>query len=403
MSESRRIPRVTVGRAIAVLSVPLVIVGVAFAVGVIGLPSVAGVEDTFGPVDEEETVIESTAFIDNPNPFGTGTEAIGIDYAVTMEGVRIATGSPGELAIGSGTDSINLSTTMENRAITEWWPRHVAAGEVTSADVDIELTMDRFNRSVSHTHTTSVETDLLSGFRSDEPRPIDADRPIVDDPILYINETDAAWGSPTETTTPIDMTFLVHNPNPEPYAIAELGYEITMNDVSVGTGATDEAVLIAGHDTEPLDLDAEIDARALDDWWVSHLEEDPFGHQVSELRIEFWAVIELPTGDEVTIDLDPLTYEEFVGTDVFDEGGDVGVPPSDPDEEGDEPTDGADDADDGADEEPIEDPADDGTDDATDENDATDEPADDSTDDGGTDDTADDSAEDDDDLIDDLV
>ena len=47
---------------------------------------------------------------------------------------------------------------------------------------------------------------------------------------------------------------------------------------------------------------------------------------MSELRIEFYAVVELPTGDEITVPMDELGYEETIRTDIFDEGGDVCEP-----------------------------------------------------------------------------
>ena len=41
---------------------------------------------------------------------------------------------------------------------------------------------------------------------------------------------------------------------------------------------------------------------------------------MSDLRIEFYAVVELPGGERVTVPLDALTHEETVETDIFDEG-----------------------------------------------------------------------------------
>jgi hypothetical protein len=41
---------------------------------------------------------------------------------------------------------------------------------------------------------------------------------------------------------------------------------------------------------------------------------------VSQLRVEFYAIVELPTGDTVTVPLEGLTYEETIETDIFDEG-----------------------------------------------------------------------------------
>jgi LEA14-like dessication related protein len=137
-----------------------------------------------------------------------------------------------------------------------------------------------------------------------------------------VEETRAEWSEVEESATPIEMEFLVYNPQSYPIVFSELGYEITMNEVTVGEGAVEETHVIDAGDEEEVDLRTEMDADALDEWWVSHLDDEGAGHQVSELRIEFTAVIDLSAlgGGEVTVPLDELTYEETVETDLFDEG-----------------------------------------------------------------------------------
>lgn len=114
------------------------------------------------------------------------------------------------------------------------------------------------------------------------------------------------------------MAFTVYNPNPEPYVIPELGYDVTMNEVAIGSGETHEGHVIPSYSQETIELTTVLDNQRLDDWWVTHLDEDVHGHQVSELRIEFYAVVELSTGSEITVPLDELTYEESIETDIFD-------------------------------------------------------------------------------------
>ena len=152
---------------------------------------------------------------------------------------------------------------------------------------------------------------------------MNADSALTDDPILYVNETRGEWGSVSEAETPIDMAFTVYNPNLEPYVVSEIGYDVTMNGVEMASGQTEEGYLIPSRSSETIEFTTALQNRRLDEWWVTHLDEDVRGHQVSELRIEFYAVIELPTGTEVTVPLDELTYEERIETDIFDEGDDV--------------------------------------------------------------------------------
>ena len=377
-------------RLILALVVGLVVLGGGLiALGVVGTPAVDDVSNTFGEVTEDETVIKTDILIENPNPIGLGLDAAEVTYSVGMNEIHMANGSVDDVSIERGETAIPAKSTLKNEAIPEWWLSHVERGEQTDVIIDATLMTDRFDRSVDYTHTTAIETDILDGIRSDEQREINADHALASDPMLYINETDASWAEPTDSETPVEKTFLFYNPNTEPYALSQVGYEITMNDVSVGEGETDSEVFIEGHSEEELDLTTAIDVTSLDEWWITHLDESIHGHQVSQFRIEFWATVELPGGEEITIEVEELTYEEFIGTDIFDEGGDVGDVPDDDSSDSGDIDDTSDDADDTT--EHASDDADDSTDDAND----------DETDDSGDDDVSDDSSNDDDGLLDD--
>jgi len=78
--------------------------------------------------------------------------------------------------------------------------------------------------------------------------------------------------------------------------VTEIGYDITMNGVEMGSGQTDEGYSIPSYSTETVEFTTALQNRHLDDWWVTHLDEEVRGHQVTGLRIEFYAVIEFPTG-----------------------------------------------------------------------------------------------------------
>ncbi|OYR64735.1 hypothetical protein DJ71_22695, partial [Halorubrum sp. E3] len=190
--------------------------------------------------------------------------------------------------------------------------------------IDATVTSDLLGRSANLTRTRQVETDLIGAFTSDETRPVNADAPLVDDPVLYVNETRGRWGTVSGEETPIEMEFDAYNPNLEPYVVTEIGYDVTMNGVAMGSGSTEEEYVIPSYGSETVELSAALRNERLDEWWVTHLNESVNGHQVSDLRIEFYAVVELPSGEELTVPLDALTYEETVETDIFDEGLDRG-------------------------------------------------------------------------------
>lgn len=314
---------VAAGLVVALL-IPIALV----AVGVLGSPSLADMQNSFGAVDENETEIETDLVVNNPNPLGINLERLTVYHDVAMNGNPMAHGRLDGVVVSPGNSTIAVQSWLNNSEIPEWWVSHVERDERTAVDIDARVVSDRIDRNLSYTHSTTVETDILAGFRSDEVREVGADQPLAPEPMLYINETDAQWGAVNGMETEIDNQFRVYNPNPEPYVITRLGYEITMNNLTVGTGETEQEYVIPGGSRQDLEMTTAIDARTLDDWWVTHLDRDVHGHQVSALRMEFAAVVELPGGQPAEVPLDALTYEDWVGTDIFDEGGDVGVPPA---------------------------------------------------------------------------
>ncbi|MFD1571562.1 LEA type 2 family protein [Halorubrum laminariae] len=298
-------------------------IGGGFALGLFGVPSVAAVDNTFGGVTNETTDIETDLTVSNPNPVGVGLDGVAVDYTISMNDIEMAQGGREGVQIGTGNSTLRFNTSLQNDDIPAWWVSHVRDGERTTVRIEATATSGLLGRGVDFSQTREIETDLLGAFTSDETRPVNADSALVDDPVLYVNETQASWGSVSESETPIDMAFTVYNPNLEPYAITEIGYTVTMNDVEMATGRTEEGYVIPSHSTETIELTAGLRNERLDEWWVTHLDETVNGHQVSDLRIDFYAVVELPGGQEVTVPLDELTYEETVETDIFGEGEDV--------------------------------------------------------------------------------
>jgi LEA14-like dessication related protein len=227
---------------------------------------------------------------------------------------------------------------MDNEQIPQWWRSHVNAGEHTVVSINATVrTSVLGEREFDVTQQREIETDIIGQFNSNETRPIEADDPppTASNPLLYANRTAADWGNATERETPIDMQFRVYNPQVEPYVITELGYTITMNGVQVGEGQSRENYVIPGGGTETLETRTLIRNQRLDEWWVTHLRND----QVTDLRIDFYARVELPTGNSIRVPLDELTYEETIETDIFgtknqtirDGSGDVATPTPDGD------------------------------------------------------------------------
>ena len=303
-----------VGTVLVVVVVLVAAVGTAYVLGIVGAPSVVAVENRFGEVTNETTGIETDLVVNNPNPVGVSLGGTTVDYTVRMNRVAMATGSKEGLSVERGNSTLPFTTRMRNERIPDWWVTHVRNDENTTVVVDATVTSSVLgNRSVSLGQEQRVETDLIGAFASEETRPVNASQSVVSDPVLYVNRTTAAWGNVTDERTPIDTSFLVYNPKTVPYTITEVGYTITMNGITVGEGASDREYVIEGGTTENVSTRTAIRNDRLDEWWASHLRND----QVTDLRIDFYAKLELPGGTEVRVPLDALTYERTVETDVF--------------------------------------------------------------------------------------
>jgi len=355
----------------------IVLVGGGFLLGVFGVPSVTGVQNQFGTVNDTATVIETDLSVNNPNPIGVALGGASVNYTVFMNDVPMASGLKEGLAVGSGNSTLNFTTVMRNEQIPQWWYTHIREDEETQVLIDARVRSSTLGgQTVELPQEKTVETDIVGAFNSDETRPVDANQPVVSDPVLYINETSADWDdenlSPEQT--PINMSFTVYNPKPAPYTVTRIGYNITMNEIAVGEGGTEEAIVIPPGETRTIRANTVINNTRLDEWWVSHLQ----NNQVTRLYIDFSLVVESEAFGQVpgesgtiTLPADPLDYEETIETDMF------GTKPEDGGTTGDDSAD--DDADDGSDDSGGE------TDDST----QTAEPT--TTDDGGVLDDSDDS------------
>ncbi len=298
----------------AVFGVVTLSIGGAWTAGIIGAPSVAGVENRFGDVNETTTVIESDVIINNPNPVSLRLAGLAIDYAVEMNGIRMATGGREGVEIEKqGNSTIALTTAMNNSKLPAWWTSHVRNGENTSLVVDASIRSELIDRSFEPRIDRTINTSIIAAFNSDEDTPIEAEQPTVSDPVLWLNRTAGEWGEVDNETTEIDMAFDLYNPNPSPVVVSNLGYEIRMNDVVMGEGSTDKSVAIGPGQLETVYATTLLQNENLDDWWVTHLQND----QTTQLEVQFYAQVDLSEfgGGTQRVPLD--TFERTIETDMF--------------------------------------------------------------------------------------
>lgn len=180
--------------AAAVVGVLIASVVGGFALGVFGAPSVENVDNRFGEVTEQTTVIHTDLVVDNPNPIGIQLGDTTINYTVNMNDVEMAQGGGEGLDIETGNSTQEFETEMQNTQIPPWWVTHIRNDERTQVTINATARTSLFGeREFDVTQEREIETDLIGEFNSEETRPVEADDPppLVENPVLFVNETRA--------------------------------------------------------------------------------------------------------------------------------------------------------------------------------------------------------------------
>lgn len=304
----------TLRTAVTVVLALALVTGGAFALGWLGVPSVVATENVFGGVNETTTTVDTAVTVHNPNPVGVRFGGVRVNYTVSMNDIAMAHGRTAGVGLGTGNTTLRFESYLRNERIPAWWASHVRSGEETTVQVAADVRSGTLGRSAHVVPVTrTVSTNISGQFNSTENRPINAGLPLVSDPALVVSETRAHWGPTTDAETPLETAFVVHNPKATPVTFGSIGYDVSMNDVDVGEGESERAVVIPGGATRTVRASTVLENGKLDEWWVTHLERN----QTTDLRIDFYARLSLGGGESVRVPLRGLTFEETIRTDIF--------------------------------------------------------------------------------------
>ncbi|QLC34161.1 LEA type 2 family protein [Halarchaeum sp. CBA1220] len=304
----------TLRAAVTVVLAFALVTGGAFALGWLGVPSVVATENAFGGVNETTTTVDTAVTVHNPNPVGVRFGGVRVNYTVSMNDIAMAHGRTAGVGLDTGNTTLRFESYLRNERIPAWWASHVRNGEETTVQVAADVRSGTLGRSAHVVPVTrTVSTNISGQFNSTENRPINAGLPLVSDPVLVVRETRAHWGLTTDAETPLETTFVVHNPKATPVTFGSIGYDVAMNGVDVGEGESERAVVIPGGATRTVRASTVLENDRLDEWWVTHLERN----QTTDLRIDFYARLSLGGGESVRVPLRGLTFEETIRTDIF--------------------------------------------------------------------------------------
>jgi LEA14-like dessication related protein len=305
----------TLGKVAAVLAAGLIVsaagVGAAVSTGALSLqsPAVESVENEWGEVTADRTEIRTDVVVDNPNDVGVPGVA-SVSYDVTMNDVTMAEGSSGRLSLSPGRNEMTLRTDIDNRKIPAWWASHINNGEETTLSVEPSAKAAFLSKRLPAPNRT-FETDMLSSFDSDTSESVQ----VGDQTLLTVEGTEASWGTATRNETPLRFAGTVHNPNDAPIQFSKIGYEVSMNDVTVAEGTTEDGIEIAANSTDTIRVDSTLDNRKLDEWWVSHLNRG----EETNLNVSVFAVVETDDGDR-RVPLPFLSQQVVFETDILGSG-----------------------------------------------------------------------------------
>lgn len=267
----------------------------AYQQGVIQEPTF-GVEDRgdWGQVTEKQANIITTLWIDNPNPVGIDVGGVRATYTLRMNGIRLATGEKQGLSVPPDNSTVQITTTLLQQNIPQWWTTHLKQGETSQLQVNANAYISVGPLTASPpvpTHTDTIKTNItgmtegalneMEG-RYEGPKIGVARGPVnkTHQPEVVVNETQVEWGEVTPQESPLIVTVTVHNPNDYPLPTPAFTGNVTMNGIETAQWKANEVEVrnapqdgkLDPHETRNLTFIARIQTQTIDEWLTSHIQ-----------------------------------------------------------------------------------------------------------------------------------
>ncbi len=237
-----------------------------FPAGKPEIPVIKGITNSWGDITAESSEIKTNIIVDNPNAFTIPIEDV--EYEIFMNDVEMGSGhSIGEASLPAKREhTITVLTRLDNNKIPEWWVTHIRKGENSdvkiSGNIVFDLKLTEYRYPIEYT-IGSVRTNILGGKERYQ-----VDEASKEPQVRSIENT---WGEVTADFTEIRTKMALYNPQPAPVYIERIKCEIYMNGIKMGSGLSEETLLLKPRgDTEIL-FYTRLDNHKLNDWWVTHL------------------------------------------------------------------------------------------------------------------------------------
>lgn len=278
--------RQTASVAAVLLMILLVVVGGAYATGILAPPT-AGMEDRgdWGNVSDNRIEIVTTYWIRNPNPVAIDTQRTELVYRLSLNDIPIATGGKSGFAIPKGKSTGTVRSFLLKERLPRWWVTHVRNSETSQLRVQtgVNVPIGPFTQSINTDYQSTVNTNI-SGAVASSLSNYEGQYPSDTPPVVVIEDTSVQWGTITQERTPLLITFTVRNPNPAPLPTPAFAGNLSMNGIEMARWQANEVEVrnapedgtIPPQSTEKITFVARINNKKIDEWFTSHVQQSEY-------------------------------------------------------------------------------------------------------------------------------
>lgn len=270
------------GGAVVGVVVLLGLVGAGVAVTTFEQPTVEGSEYAWGEVTDATTEIQTEVVVNNPNPVGL-PGVVDLSYTAKLNDVTLATGQRSGVGFGTGTNTIDLTTEMQNERIADWWVTHVNGDEQSTMQITATVAAPGFSRQIPAKKDT-IETDILGGFTAEGERTVT----VQNDTFVRVSDQSATWGEATAERTPITFESTIENVHDYPITLTGVEYVVRMNGVELGRGQKTAGIDVEPGQRDDLNVTVALDTPKMADWWAEHVRDD----EGSNLSVAMYGITE---------------------------------------------------------------------------------------------------------------
>jgi LEA14-like dessication related protein len=275
-------------------------------------PQIISVSHRWGEITPSTSEIITEIVVSNPNPIPIPIKNISVH--IYMNGIDMGEGKnigPASLAAKSNT-TIIISTKLNNAKIPEWWVSHLKNGEVSKISLKGTITFDLkiFDFNWPFEQSSEIRTNLVDSFVMDDV-PLEFDLKLMT--VTFYVSMRSHWGKVTSDSTEIIHNVEITNPTLVPLPITNIGYEIFMNDIKVGEGVIEESKIIAPKSSDKLEFVTLIDNNALDDWWVSHLQNG----EETTVEMKLYLILNIKGVGEIKVQIPKGTIKTEIKTNIL--------------------------------------------------------------------------------------